>query len=45
MDDAGALSLDVGVDCHDYFPISFKRVKELMKKKEYIPVDHHTWRD
>ena len=44
MDDAGALSLDVGVDCHDYFPISLKRVQELMKKKEYMPVDHHTWR-
>jgi calcineurin-like phosphoesterase family protein len=28
--------LDVGVDCHNYFPISFDYIKNLMKDKEDI---------
>jgi calcineurin-like phosphoesterase family protein len=40
-DDPTSLSFDVGVDCHDYRPISFKRVKEIMAKKIYVPIDHH----
>jgi calcineurin-like phosphoesterase family protein len=40
-DDKNALSFDVGYDCHNLFPISFERIKEIMAKKDYKPVDHH----
>lgn len=41
-DDPNALSLDVGVDCHDYRPISYQQVKALMSAKTFKPIDHHT---
>lgn len=34
-------SFDVGVDCHDYKPISFDQVGNIMDTKEYKPIDHH----
>jgi calcineurin-like phosphoesterase family protein len=40
-DDPNAKAFDVGVDCHDYHPISYTRVKEIMALKQYAPVDHH----
>jgi len=40
-DDSNSLSFDVGVDCHQYFPISFDQVQSIMKKKVYKSVDHH----
>lgn len=40
-DDPNALQMDVGVDCHDYKPISFEQVREIMKTKTFVPVDHH----
>lgn len=40
-DDPEALSIDVGVDCHNYRPISFDEVKVIMSKKNWKPVDHH----
>jgi calcineurin-like phosphoesterase family protein len=40
-DDPHSLSMDVGVDCCNYFPISFEQVKEFMLKKTFIPIDHH----
>jgi calcineurin-like phosphoesterase family protein len=40
-DDSHALSLDVGVDIHNYRPISFDEVKALMSKKTFVPIDHH----
>jgi len=43
--DVGARRLDVGVDCHNYTPIDYARVKELMSAKTFIPVDHHTGRE
>ena len=36
-DDTKALSLDVGVDCHGYAPISYTEVKNLMKEKDWTP--------
>lgn len=34
--------LDVGVDVHNYYPISFEEVKQIMDAKEpFTPVDHH----
>jgi calcineurin-like phosphoesterase family protein len=38
-DDPHSLSLDVGVDCHNYTPISFEYITELMSKKLFIPLD------
>lgn len=40
-DDPNSLSLDVGVDCHNLTPLRFSEVAQLMKKKQYKPVDHH----
>src|ERR1051326_6019472 len=40
-DDLHANSLDVGIDCHGYAPISFERVAQLMSQKEWRAVDHH----
>ena len=40
-DDQHSLSIDVGVDCHNYKPISFEQVAEIMSKKQYKPIDHH----
>lgn len=45
-DDPHARSMDVGVDCNDYYPFSFDEIARHMEKKDYRPVDHHTpWRD
>lgn len=35
-------SMDVGVDARNYAPISYQEVKEIMKTKTWISVDHHT---
>ena len=40
-DDKNALAFDVGYDCHNLTPITFSKVKEIMSKKEWKPVDHH----
>jgi calcineurin-like phosphoesterase family protein len=40
-DDPNALAFDVGVDCHDYKPISWATVKHIMSKKTFKPIDHH----
>lgn len=40
-DDPNARSIDVGVDCHDYAPISKADVERIMRKKTWKPVDHH----
>lgn len=36
-DDETALSFDVGVDCHNFYPISYEEVKEIMKRKKWTP--------
>jgi calcineurin-like phosphoesterase family protein len=40
-DDPNSLSFDVGVDCHNYFPISFEQVCKIMKTKKWKSIDHH----
>lgn len=34
-DDVTSLSFDAGVDCHDYYPISYQRVKIIMSRKDW----------
>jgi calcineurin-like phosphoesterase family protein len=36
-DDEMALSVDVGVDCHNFYPVSYEEIKEIMKRKKWIP--------
>lgn len=40
-DDPHALSLDVGVDCWNYAPVSLQQVSARMGRKVWKPVDHH----
>lgn len=40
-DDPTALSIDVGVDCHNYEPISFEEIERIMRKKTPKSKDHH----
>ena len=40
-DDPNLLSMDVGVDPCGYYPISYEKVKERMKKKTFKPIDYH----
>lgn len=39
--DPGARRLDAGVDCWDYYPVTFEQVKQVMAKKVFVPIDHH----
>ncbi|MCP4441640.1 MAG: phosphoesterase [Aureispira sp.] len=36
-DDPNSRSFDVGVDCHDYAPVSYEEVKAIMNKKTWTP--------
>lgn len=36
-----SLSFDVGVDCHEYVPLTFEEVKATMDQKKFKAVDHH----
>lgn len=40
-DDPNRLQLDVGVDCWDYYPVSFEEIAKRMAKKNNVPVDQH----
>lgn len=40
-DDPKSLSMDVGVDCHNYYPVSSKDILRRMAKKSWKPIDHH----
>jgi len=39
--DPNSLSLDVGVDCWNYSPVSFEQIQAAMVKKRWQPIDHH----
>lgn len=39
--DVRSLRLDVGVDVHNFAPISFEAVDAIMSKRAFKPVDHH----
>lgn len=40
-DDPNARAIDVGVDCHNFYPISFEQIKKIILKKNFVPIDHH----
>jgi len=40
-DDPNALSLDVGVDNWNFMPVSLDEINQKMKKKTFMPIDHH----
>ena len=40
-DDPNSRSFDIGVDCWEFYPISYNKVKEVMSKKTWKPIDHH----
>ena len=40
-DDPHARAIDVGVDCHNFAPVSFDEVKVIMERKLWKPIDHH----
>jgi calcineurin-like phosphoesterase family protein len=40
-DDPHSRSIDVGVDCFNYKPVSFEEVKAIMAKKLWEPIDRH----
>ena len=42
LPDMGGKSLDVGVMCHHYRPISLEQVAAFMEHRDFKPVDHHT---
>ena len=39
-DDPKSQSFDVGVDCHNFTPISYAQVKEIMSRKEWTPPEY-----
>lgn len=41
MPDTGGLTMDVGVDCHDYRPISIEEVAAFMQDRKPLLEDHH----
>ncbi len=36
-DDPEQLAFDIGVDCHDFYPLSYEEVKAQMSAKNWIP--------
>ncbi len=36
-DKEDSLSFDVGVDCHDFYPLEYSEVKHIMKAKKWSP--------
>lgn len=39
LDNPHVCSLDIGVDCFNYTPVSFEQVRELMSKKLFKPIE------
>jgi calcineurin-like phosphoesterase family protein len=36
-DDKKSRSFDIGVDCHNFYPLSYEEVKAIMKTKDWTP--------
>ena len=39
-DEKTQLAFDIGVDCHDFYPLSYDEVKAIMAKKEWSPPNY-----
>lgn len=37
FDDPNSLSFDIGVDCHNFYPLSYEEIKKKMKTKSWKP--------
>jgi calcineurin-like phosphoesterase family protein len=44
-DDPNSLSFDIGVDCHNFKPLTFPEIAAIMSRKTWQPIDHHGQRD
>lgn len=42
LTDIGGKIIDVGVDCHDYSPISLDAIATFMEQRQVVTSDHHT---
>jgi len=42
LEDVGGKSMDVGVDCRNFRPVSIDEVANFMEKREIISFDHHS---
>lgn len=40
-DDPNSLSFDIGVDCHNFKPLTMPEIKAIMDKKTWKSIDHH----
>jgi calcineurin-like phosphoesterase family protein len=40
--DIGGKTMDIGVDCHEYRPVSLNFLTETMRRRPIVAVDHHT---
>lgn len=40
-DDPHSLSFDIGVDCHNFYPLNMTEISAIMDKKRWKPIDHH----
>ncbi len=40
-DNPNSLSIDVGCMLHNYIPLEYNDIKQIMKQKSYKPIDHH----
>lgn len=40
-DDPNSLSIDIGVDCHNFEPLTKEEIQVIMDKKTWKPKDHH----
>lgn len=36
-DESNQLAFDVGVDCHNFYPLAYEEVKAIMKTKTWVP--------
>jgi calcineurin-like phosphoesterase family protein len=36
-DKEDVLAFDIGVDCHDFYPLSYEEVKAIMATKKWTP--------
>jgi calcineurin-like phosphoesterase family protein len=41
LTDIGGKTMDVGVDCHDYYPIRVEQIAAFMAGRDIVSCDHH----